>query len=353
MKSLKNIFINKQNLSDKKKRHSNLGFSLLEVLVATVITTILVIALSMTLNTATKNWTKSSKVQDSFREARAALEIIKRDMKSLYRNPIYNSDGDQVAPIYIRCSRYNGGTLDSFGTKDIYYKNTPLGGYGSANVAFISAMPVELQPETDDVGDITTVGYFVELMKDDTSVTGKTRYIQKLYRYTRGSKDTLRFINNITGSSKRGLFSDFPLFKNKSYYNDGSDNYSEPSPYPETHKDNVVSDEPIAINVVRFDIKPYYLNNNVYAEIDNDEGWPTLVDYTNERFIPSYIEVTLRVTSNEIAKRISDLTTTGSPTHWRGESTDTKSMFIGDNSDVDDYEDDRDVKTFTTRIYLK
>lgn len=327
------------------------GFTLLEVLVAALITSFLVTVLTLAFGTAADNWSASTKNHDAFREARAALEIISRDISSLYRGDINNASdpAERISPIYIRCGNAKL-KLDTQNSGDCkYYSAMPVTDYGSANIAFLAALPEGAQPNLNakDVGDICAIGYYVELVND----TVNNRYIQKLYRYVRGSEETYGIIEDFTSKTRKPLYSDYPLFST-GY---GNSRLPEADPvsggYLANSDDN--QDEPIAVNVVKFDIRPFYYDNQ-FKERSDTTGWPEASDYSSDLYIPDYIDVSLRVTSNEVAKRLSDLTkTSNDATHWRGESAESVDTLIGDTTDLKDYDDDKEVKTFTTRIYLK
>lgn len=68
------------------KRHSRAAFTLVELLVATAITVLIVVMLGTMFSSLTTTSLRANQRIDAFRDARAALQMMERDLSSLVRN---------------------------------------------------------------------------------------------------------------------------------------------------------------------------------------------------------------------------------------------------------------------------
>jgi len=133
------------------------AFSLLELLVAVSVLSILLIILLNIVQGATNLWRTSENKVEAYREARAALQVISSDLKNIL--PSTNAD-------FFRTN----------------FTNTP-------NLGFLATLPISSQNPAS-LSDICTVGYF--LAYDNKSpVAGATgRQSYNLYRYFLESNKT-------------------------------------------------------------------------------------------------------------------------------------------------------------------
>lgn len=130
------------------------SFTLLEMLVATAVFSMMSVLLFSIINDATKLWRDQQSREDGFREARAALNFLSRDIQA-----------------------------SLISTNPNWFYTT------SNRVAFLTTLPSNSQGTGLDRGDICAVGYSLEWGKMNTnSVSEKSR--MSLYRYVRFSDPT-------------------------------------------------------------------------------------------------------------------------------------------------------------------
>lgn len=145
-----------------KKQHSKgcvpSAFSLLEVLVAiSVLSIILVILLNIVQN-ATSLWRGAENKVEAYREARAALQVMSSDLKNILQTT----------------------NADFFRTN---LTNTP-------NLGFLTALPISSQDTTSSKSDICAVGYFVAYDNKSPVAGDNGRQSYNLYRYFVESNET-------------------------------------------------------------------------------------------------------------------------------------------------------------------
>jgi prepilin-type N-terminal cleavage/methylation domain-containing protein len=126
------------------KRHPA-SFTLIEMLVSVAIFSLLVLLLFGLMGGASKLWRRQTAEEESFREARSALNVLSRDMY---------------------------GALISTNT-DWFYCN------GTNQLAFLTTLPNTAQGSTDALGDVCAVGYSLEWGPSETGGPNN----MSLYRY--------------------------------------------------------------------------------------------------------------------------------------------------------------------------
>ncbi len=225
----------------------NSAFSLIELLVAMAVLSLLVVMMLGLVDSATKLWRDSENRVDAYREARAALGIMSRDLRNVVATTntnlfLLNADG-------------------AFG-------KTPAGAETNANRAgaafFLSALPVNAQESGKNRSDICEVGYFLAFER----VRGATNSAMtlNLYRHFRSSDTT--FSNLITTN----LFSDSAV--------------------------GVAGEELLARNVREFKVTPYAFSNNAYVPF---------IPGTNKS-MPDLVELTVTAVNQDAAKRFTSKT---------------------------------------------
>ncbi len=150
------------------------AFSILELLVAVSVLSILLVVLLNIVQGATSLWRGSENKVEAYREARAALQVMASDLKNIL--PTTNTD-------FFRTN----------------LTNTP-------NIGFLAALPISSQDTTSSKSDVCTVGYF--LAYDDKSLfTGNNgRQSYNLYRYFVESNQTF---TNLTANANTALTASF------------------------------------------------------------------------------------------------------------------------------------------------
>jgi hypothetical protein len=189
------------------------AFSLIELLVAVSVLTFFLLILFQMFNETARAWAAAERKVDSFREARAALFYISRDLRNIYSST--------NAPMLIQ------------GTGKI-----------GTNLYFIASCPPEAQ-DSASRSDLCTVGYSVVYTVDASA--GLSSY--KLYRYFLSSSPT--FTNILAG----------PL----SLYVNPPPNPSLNSVYDEVMARNVfdMKIEAVGTNGVAWDFTPGITNSSL------------------------------------------------------------------------------------------
>jgi prepilin-type N-terminal cleavage/methylation domain-containing protein len=166
-----------------KKQHSKgcvpSAFSLLEVLVAISVLSVLLVILLNIVQNATSLWRGAENKVEAYREARAALQVMSSDLKNIL--PTTNAD-------FFRTN----------------LTNTP-------NIGFLAALPISSQDTTSSKSDICAIGYFVAY-DDKSPVAGANgRQSYNLYRYFVESNETFEKLTGASGpTGVLDLDSDFP-----------------------------------------------------------------------------------------------------------------------------------------------
>jgi prepilin-type N-terminal cleavage/methylation domain-containing protein len=136
------------------------AFSLLELLVAMVVLSVLIVLMLNMVDNATKLWRQTENSVDAYREARAAIGTMARDFQFATVGTNYS---------WIKFNLNSGAANTSFGS----------------NAFFLTALPSNAQRQ-DSRSDICEVGYFLAL--DRTAAS--TNRTLNLYRYFRSSDQT-------------------------------------------------------------------------------------------------------------------------------------------------------------------
>lgn len=153
------------------------GFTLLELLVAMALLAILVVLLLGIVDNGAKLWRTSENRVDSYREARAALGVMSRDLQGV------------VA----------GTNTNYFRLNDTSY--TPSGatmGTNASSLFFLTALPKTAQWSSSsnvNKSDICQVGYFVGYGQTAVSSNAPVRTLN-LYRIFLGSDDAYARLGN-------------------------------------------------------------------------------------------------------------------------------------------------------------
>jgi len=140
------------------------AFSILELLVAVSVLSILLVVLLNIVQGATSLWRGSENKVEAYREARAALQVMSSDLKNIL--PTTNTD-------FFRTN----------------LTNTP-------NIGFLAALPISSQDTTSSKSDICAVGYFVAYDNKSPVAGNNGRQSYNLYRYFVESNETFAKLTN-------------------------------------------------------------------------------------------------------------------------------------------------------------
>jgi prepilin-type N-terminal cleavage/methylation domain-containing protein len=232
------------------------AFSLLEVLVAmAVLSLVLVLLLSVT-NNASKLWRANENRVDSYREARAAINTIADDLASLCVSTN---------------TAYFAVTPESGADADLPAVTTGATTSGmNGKLFFLTALPADAQETGKNKSDLCTAGYF--LAYDKTALTGKGVASYNLYRYFRSSDDTFTALK--TGKPFTTVDTD-------------------------TSSTSTQGAEVLAKNITGFEVKPYTIDA---ANPEKLQPFQKSADTP----VPDVIEITIKAINNEAAKRFGD-----------------------------------------------
>ncbi len=132
------------------------AFTLMELLVAMAVFSLLVVMLMGVVDSATKLWRNSEKQVETLREARAALHMMSGELACLViaTNANYSKDFFHISPL-------------------------PSGAKNNSELGFVTALPLSSQNTTNQ-SDLCLVAYFVAKGKSSDFSTNES---QNLYRY--------------------------------------------------------------------------------------------------------------------------------------------------------------------------
>lgn len=223
----------------------NSAFSLIELLVAMAVLSLLVVMMLGLVDSAAKLWRDSENRVDAYREARAALSIMSRDLRNA-----------------LATTNTNLFLLNNDGA----FAKAPASAETNADRAgaafFLSALPVNAQETGKNRSDICEVGYFLGFER----LTGATNQTLNLYRFFMSSDDTF------TRLGVNSNFVNVPLVGDSS--------------------------ELLARNVREFKVTPYALSNNAFVAFTPTTNKP----------MPDMVELSVTAVNQDAAKRFTNRT---------------------------------------------
>jgi len=237
------------------------AFTMLELLVAMAVFSLLIVMLMGIVDSGTKLWRESENRVDAYRESRAAISMMERDL----RNALAMNNTNYI--------RINAGAFPQLQEADVQ-KNTNT----ASAMFFLAAQPASSQDLTANKSDVCEVGYFLAYGNSSAGPanSGLTKSMN-LYRYFRSSDGT--FSNLTNGSSS--------LFTNVTITGAESDL--------------------LARNIKSFRITPYHLDTN-----------GSIVAYSAaiHGALPDLVEISITALNQDTSRRMvsaSDWTSTNSP----------------------------------------
>lgn len=146
------------------------GFSLIELLVAMSVFSLLCVLMFSIVSSSTGLWRAQEAQEESFREARAALNFLSRDLANA-----------------------------------LVTTNAQWFHASSNSIAFLTSLPSSSQGDGRDRSDLCAVGYSLEWAKVDPDDSGETPRLA-LYRYVRFSVPTHRSLILNSAASIKQIF---------------------------------------------------------------------------------------------------------------------------------------------------
>lgn len=228
------------------------AFTLLELLVAMSVLALLLILLLSMVSTATRLWKTNENRVDSYREARAAVNLIASDLAAIYPSPeqtyfYTQEDNLPVTPVHVD-------DMDG-------------------SIFFLAATPADAQDTAKNKSDLCTIGYF--LGYDKTSLTGNGTPSYNLYRYFRSSDDTFKAI------ATNNLLADVTI---------------DTSP-------TSVNAEVLAKNITGFKVKAYTIPP---PPTPGATTTPVKFKKSADTPLPDIVEIEVTAINNDVAKRFGD-----------------------------------------------
>lgn len=268
----------------------NAAFTLLELLVALVISSLLLLALVQIYSSTQDNWLRVRRISDTDREARALMRQIAGDLRCAYQAPLREATASGATPVE---------------TKSLVVTPVPGDSFGSNQLSFLLGRDASMTKRQGQ-SDIGLAGYYVERLDDQG-----TRKTQALLRYYRDSGKTFERLNKEQLSTAQdGWIAD----------------------------KNPLEDEPAGLNVVMVRFIPYARVAPGNTLLPQTDGW-------FKTTLPEEIEIILRVTNSQTATELD------SAEDWSGQGASSAKL-IGPGT-PDDYADDPQVRTYRTRVSIK
>jgi len=265
----------------------NIGFSLVELLVSMAVLSTMMLLLFGFFDQATKAWSSSEKKIDAFREARAALYFLRRDLNSLLLT-------ENLPMVYFD----NPTTAQNQG---LFVGNPPTQAHGDF-IMFLSSQAPEVLGSGQS--EVCAVGYYLAYWRT-SSGSGQNAINNasfQLHRYFFDSDETWN--NSGAGASTAsGLF---PFLQSNPNPVNGS--FSGYPFAPATGTPN--GDDVIARNVINFECRPYDEDNNPIIPSNPTAGYLYLDQNDPAIEEISYFRVALTAFNFDTAQKLS------SPDDW-------------------------------------
>jgi type II secretory pathway pseudopilin PulG len=259
-----------------RRRNDRTGFTIVELLVASAITLGIVVLLGVIFGTITRIAARANQRIDAFRDARAALQVIERDLTGLVRNQRDSTGAATTLP-----AAY-------FALKDMY--SDPGSVSATANNQQLYAL---IALKNSGAGDVCSVGYYCRWS------TSRNAY--NLHRLFNDSTVTYTHLT-VPGVITTGYASETDLY----------------SP--------AASDDILASYIWDFRITAF---DSSGAEINT---YPYVCDQskTASTALPAVIEVAFKAMSPEAARTVASVST--NPNDWLDSSTQNYQRLIAPNA---------------------
>jgi type II secretory pathway pseudopilin PulG len=259
------------------RRHKKLGFTLLELLIATATTVVIVVLLGTMLGSLMTTAARANQRIDAFRDARAAMQMMQRDLSNLVRNQ-WNPD-PFASPAPLPCAAPTIPTTSVtrpaayFALKNVY--TDPAAG-NQQLYALISARAAG--SATPALGDVCAVGYYC-------------RWDDQLHAYS-----LRRFYRDSTAT--------FAALQNAASYAADSDLYTP-----------AATDPVLAAYIWNFSVAVYDAGGNRYTT------YPCVCDQaaTTPTLLPAAIEISFNAMSPQAARTV--MSVSANPSDWMDTTT--------------------------------
>lgn len=253
------------------KQSKKNAFTLIEILVSVTVLSLMILFLFSVFNLASQAWQSSEKKVDAFREARAALFVMRRDLSGM--------QVETELPMAL-----NQGLVPNLSTLA-----------NSVDQLFLlSTLNPDMQGGNSASGELCSVGYYVSWAANTFATTASgtnnafASQSYNLFRYFRTAETNF--------SNLRVFWTNFSVPSSLQQAN-LQNLYAEARPVPFT------GDEVLARNVIGFRIRPYYwrvvetvvagvTNTNSVLSSTNTGSASDAVVFTNK---PAFVDVSMTV----------------------------------------------------------
>ncbi len=253
------------------------GFTLLEILVTVALFSLLALMLFSIVQSATVLWRENERRVDSYREARAALNVIGSDLRNIFtRIDQFEITNTLPMVLAINSDTSKPGTPNASSVEIL----PPDIKAGTSSVFFFSSLPSKSQADGENLSDICQVGYYLAFSNDGaSSSTAQPFGSYKLYRYLRSSTPT--FVHALR-----------PWFENPGF----SNLFVGIGPGVST---NGSINEELAFYITDFQVKPLSFENSQLVETD-----PRTDGRLQGSFEPDMVEITITATNTDLGRRL-------------------------------------------------
>lgn len=274
-----------------KSRAWGAGFTLLELLVATTILSLMLLFLFSVFDQSTKAWQAGERKIDAFREARAALFMIRRDLRGVMV-------GEDTPMVYNRLG------------VDIGFSGALAPETSASNLFFLTRLPLNAQG-SGHASEVCAAGYYVAWMRSAVGSDEAANFSYNLIRY---------FVPSGTPGNSVGTVPHLLSFMA------GGSSLSEVATlFPRAAANVVPENEVLSRNIIRFSLVPVVENGS--GLVSADPGVLTEV--------PRMVEITLEVINQATAAQLGD-----TPAAWTTSSPASKRLI------------EENAQTFRTRVAL-
>jgi prepilin-type N-terminal cleavage/methylation domain-containing protein len=253
----------------RNRRSRAQGFTLTEILVAMTILSVIVVMLFSIFDHATRAWQASEKNVDAFREARAALFMLKGDLGRLLAS--------SKMPVI----------FNQVGT-GIHFSGNALAPATDADNVFFQA----LEPQTQSGAGQCGIGYYVAYSINMANMAAGSNLAAK---QGKGSFNLFRCFRE-SGANVPSLFSFFQAIHSDESLIEANLN----TLYPGANA-NPTGDEVVARNVTRFRLRPYWRDTAGTLVSVSPNGNASILSDT-----PAFIEIELKVINYSTAAQLND-----------------------------------------------
>ncbi|NDB96388.1 MAG: hypothetical protein EBZ78_09550 [Verrucomicrobia bacterium] len=185
--------------SGARKPWAESSFTLIELMAATTVLSVVLLMMVGMQDQMSKAWSNANRRTDATREARAALQMISRDLSGLVTRQKTNMDGF-VGTIAMT----NAGLPFVYSSNGANPGGLTLPSGIQSNSSFLFGYSGKKPSGTDSL-DLAVFGYFIA-QTNTTNINGFVTTNYNLYRYTLDPASTVNALNSVASGALNSLF---------------------------------------------------------------------------------------------------------------------------------------------------